>query len=336
MEIGSHSFLTHVLSGVHFQLPGYPFSVHINYGVGRLLRKINPDVLISGGFAPANIAGCLYASRFQKKHFVWGELSDNDVSHASMLKKLIRKKIISNSIGAIASSSVARTVFIHYGMDESKILKSIMPIDVDFFSRAVDAFQKSEEMYIMRNRFTSPLLISIGRLVDSKGFWELFAIYARLLVQHPTAGLLIAGDGPQRYVYETYCRSMGWKNVHFLGFLQPEQLVKYMALVDLFIFQTLRDPFGAVVPEAMAAGIPVLSSIHAGATDDLIEDGVTGFRFDPCNCSASVSRVLDILSLKPDARIKIVNNALSCVQAHNFAREAAAIVAFCSAMRLQK
>lgn len=333
-KISDYTFMTHVLPGIHFRLPGYPFSVHVNYGVRQLLHKLAPEIIISGGFAPANIAGYLYARHAGKRHFPWGELHDQDIAKSSSLKRFIRHKLIAGSTGAIASSTRACKVFTHYGMAKDRVLTSVMPIDVEGFSRNAQAFRGSEEMRIMQQRYSSPLLLSIGRLTDSKGYWELFKIFEQLLERYPTAGLLIVGDGPQRPVYEHYCQSKGWQNVNFQGFLDPAQLIKFMVVADLFVFHTLRDPFGAVVPEAMAAGVPVLSSIHAGATDDLIEEGVTGFRFDPRNYSDAVCRVSGILSLPAEGRRQLIVNAFQRVQRHTFAKEAAAIVAFVSKIEL--
>jgi len=333
-EVDNYGFAAHVLPGLHFKPPGYPFSVHINYGVHGLLKKLDPDVLISGGFAPANISGFMYARKTGKKHLVWGELHAQDLEQASWAKRLVRRKLIAGSSGAIASSSRAREVFVHYGLPDDRVLTSVMPIDVDYFAGSADAFRGTDEWRVLRQRFSSPLLLSIGRLTDSKGYWELFQIYERLLRHHPDAGLLIAGDGPQRPAYESHCRSRGWQGVHFLGFQTPAELIKFMTVSDLFVFHSLRDPFGAVVPEAMAAGTPVIASVHGGATDDLIVEGDTGFRIDPNSFENATCQVLRALELSADRRRQLVDKARQRVFRHTFSASAKEIVDFARSLEV--
>ncbi|MEZ4601743.1 MAG: glycosyltransferase family 4 protein [Syntrophotaleaceae bacterium] len=333
-KVDNFGFAAHFLPGLHFKPPGYPFSVHINYSVQEALKKLDPDVLISGGFAPANIAGYLYARKARKKHLVWGELHAQDLEQASWIKRLIRRKLISGSAGAIASSSRARDVFVHYGLSEDRVLTSVMPIDVGFFSDSAEAFRGSDEWCGLRRRYPSPLLLSIGRLTDSKGYWEIFQIYELLLKHHPEAGLLIAGDGPERQDYESHCRAKGWQGVHFLGFQSPAELIKFLTIADLFVFHSLRDPFGAVVPEAMAAGTLVVASIHAGATDDLVVEGETGFRIDPKDCEGTTRKIMHVLELPEDRRRQLVNNARQRVGRHTFSASAKEIVDFARSLEV--
>ncbi len=333
-EVDNYGFAAQVLPGLHFKPPRHPFSVHVNYGVQGALKKIDPDVLISGGFAPANISGFLYAREAGKKHLVWGELHAQDLEQASWLKRLIRRKLIAGSAGAIASSSRARDIFVHYGLSEDLVLTSVMPIDVDLFSDSANAFRGSDEWHVLRQRYSPPLLLSVGRLTDSKGYWEMFQIYKRLLKHHPEASLLIAGDGPERQVYENHCHAKGWQRVHFLGFQAPADIIKYLTIADLFVFHSLQDPFGAVVPEAMAAGTPVVSSIHAGATDDLIIEGKTGFRIDPKDFDRTTRQILHALEMPKNHRRQLVKNARERVGQHTFAASAKEIVDFASSLKV--
>jgi glycosyltransferase involved in cell wall biosynthesis len=64
--------------------------------------------------------------------------------------------------------------------------------------------------------------------------------------------------------------------VQFAGFVQREQLAVYYALAETFVFPSHSDPWGLVVNEAMACGLPVISSEAAGCTADLVQDGWNG------------------------------------------------------------
>lgn len=301
-RLGAVPFEHEVLPGLHVKPRAAEVSMHINYGVMRALRRINPDAVLSGGFAPANAATWLYC-RLHRRLFVgWGELHWRDVAGSSLLKQGLRRVMTKWSNGTVASSTEAREVFAHYGARPERILTSIMPIDVEFFHAGASSWRRSEWFTQERVRYPGPVLVSVGRVSASKGHRELLAIYERVAKQRPDVSLLIVGDGPERAGLEAAVRSRGWVRVHFLGFRQAEEVVKYLALADVFVFHTLHDPFGAVLSEAMAAELPVVSSIHAAATGDLVQDGVTGFRIDPRNADASAITILSVLALTPEER----------------------------------
>jgi glycosyltransferase involved in cell wall biosynthesis len=114
--------------------------------------------------------------------------------------------------------------------------------------------------------------------------------------------LLIAGDGPCRKEYEDLVSREQWADVIFLGHLQNDQLARCFALSDALIFPTRYDAYGLVLAEAMAAELPVLSSIYAAATQDLIEDGVTGFTIEPGNTLTSARTILNVLEMSEEKR----------------------------------
>ncbi len=77
------------------------------------------------------------------------------------------------------------------------------------------------------------------------------------------------------------CAARGIRNVSFVGFIQKRELPRYYALADVFVFPTLGDPYGLVVDEAMACGLPVISTSAAGEIHDRVEDGVNGYIVPP-------------------------------------------------------
>lgn len=326
-------FQHEVLPGFHLKFPGAEVSMHVNHGVMRVLRRVNPDVVLSGGFAPANLTAWLYC-RLDRRSFVgWGELSMQDVANTPLHKRGLRRMMTSWSEGAIASSSEARDVFLHYGAPTSNILTAIMPIDVEYFHAKAMAWRNSEWFTSERARYASPILLSVGRLTERKGYRELFTIYKAVIKQRPDTSLLIVGDGPDRAKYESYVRSQDWKHVHFLGFRQTDEVVKYLALADLFIFHTLSDPFGAVLSEAMAVELPVVSSIHAAATRDLVEEGVTGYQIDPLNSKQSADVILQVLAMTPAERFALGRAGYERVRRHNIDATADHMVDFLKSLR---
>jgi glycosyltransferase involved in cell wall biosynthesis len=71
--------------------------------------------------------------------------------------------------------------------------------------------------------------------------------------------------------------------VYFPGFRQIEELPQFYAHAGCFIHPALTEPWGLVVNEAMACGLPVLVSNQVGCSRDLVQEGGNGFTFDPGN-----------------------------------------------------
>ena len=87
--------------------------------------------------------------------------------------------------------------------------------------------------------------------------------------------LLFVGDGPERTYIEGLCREMdAHADVKFLG--RQEQMEDILAISDMFILPSEYESFGLVALEAMAAGVPVIST-NAGGLPEINIDGVTGF-----------------------------------------------------------
>ena len=322
------SFEYEVLPGLHLRLPGADVSLHINHGVMRQLREFAPDVVLSGGFTPANLSAWLYCRLTRRAFVAWGELTLQEPAAArSLLRRSVRRLLISQSDGAIASSSDARDAFAHYGLSPTAILTSIMPIDVQYFHSRSVACRAAAGFKLERAQYAPPILLSVGRMSAGKGYQELFAIYEAVLGQRPVS-LLLVGDGPQRAEYEAYVRSRGWSQVHFVGFRQADDVARFLALADVFVFHTLHDKFGAVLSEAMAAELPVVSSIHACATRDLVEDGVTGFRIDPRDIAASTRTLLEVLAMSASERSAVGTAAYHKVRQYNLELTAERMIEF--------
>jgi glycosyltransferase involved in cell wall biosynthesis len=217
--------------------------------------------------------------------------------------------VVNLSNGFIASSSEAKRAFIRYGAQINSILIEPMPTDVQFFYHKTQSFRNSEQYKIMSAHYSHPLLLSIGRLVPQKGYLELFKIFEQVVSCHPTASLVIIGDGPYRQEFEHHVQIQKLKNVHFVGFVQPYDLPKYFSIADIFVFTTHQDRYGAVILEAMAAKVPVVASIYAAATEDLVIEGITGYRIDPFDILGSTEKICQVINLSAEARTRLVNAA---------------------------
>ena len=117
------------------------------------------------------------------------------------------------------------------------------------------------------------MILSIGQFIHRKGFDVLLKAAAKL---QPGADIYIVGGEPTQEYQELY-QQLGLQNVHFLGFMKKERLLKFYQASDLFVLPTREDIWGLVVNEAMAFALPVITTDRCVAGLTLVEDGVNGY-----------------------------------------------------------
>jgi len=148
------------------------------------------------------------------------------------------------------------------------------------WERAVDArrFHASKSSREMRNTLSGgephkPLLLYVGRLSAEKEVAALREVVSAM----PDVRLAIVGDGPSRRELEKHFEGTP---TSFAGYLRGEPLAAAYASSDLFVLPSKTETLGLVLMEAMASGCPVVAC-NAGGVPDAVENGLTGFLFEP-------------------------------------------------------
>jgi glycosyltransferase involved in cell wall biosynthesis len=133
----------------------------------------------------------------------------------------------------------------------------------------------------------------IGRLAPGKGIEVLIRSFER--VKAPYARLIIGGTGHGDYI--RYLTKLGSDNrIKFLGYIDRDS---FYTQVDTVIVPSLHnEALGRAILEAYAYGKPVVASIRGGMPE-IIEEGSTGFLFDPMD-ECRLTRILDLLSQNPE------------------------------------
>ena len=116
----------------------------------------------------------------------------------------------------------------------------------------------------------SPVALHVGRLAAEKNLSLLRDTFRAMRSVRPDMVQIIVGDGPSRRALEK-----ALPEAHFTGFISPAELARHYASADLFLFPSLSETWGNVVPEAMASGLAVVAYQHAAAAE-LIDSGTHG------------------------------------------------------------
>jgi glycosyltransferase involved in cell wall biosynthesis len=127
------------------------------------------------------------------------------------------------------------------------------------------------------------VMLFVGRLAQEKNLSVLFEAAALTFQKDPSLRLWLVGDGPYRAECLSMVRKLGiGDRVRFVGFVPRQDVDRYYAAADLFVFSSLTETQGLVVQEAMMYGLPAVV-VGAGGVSDAVSDGVNGYvvRNDP-------------------------------------------------------
>jgi len=160
-------------------------------------------------------------------------------------------------------------------------------VDVQRFSRKpIDAFKK----VIAPNG--ERILMHASNFRRVKRVQDVVRIFKKVSEQIPSK-LMFVGDGPERGPAENLSRELGiFDHVRFVG--KQEQMEDILAIADLFLLTSDYESFGLAALEAMAAGVPVVST-NAGGLGEIMVQGVTGYMGNVGDVETMSQQAIDIL-----------------------------------------
>lgn len=260
-------------------------NVLLNWRLGISLKRFAPETIICGGYNyPASWQALLWARRNHAEFVLWSESNQHDARSGSGLVEWMKSYFLERCDRYVAAGASSFAYLQLLGLPEEKILTAPSVVDNDWFEAHCSAAREREDEIRRRLRLPNRFVLFAGRLVEEKGVFDLLQAYGRL--EHNTqckVSLVFAGEGSSRAELEQRAKRIAPGTVCFLGFAQREELAAIYGLADVLVLPTHSDPWGLVVNEAMACGLPVIVSSIAGCAADLVEEGWNGFVVPPAD-----------------------------------------------------
>ena len=143
------------------------------------------------------------------------------------------------------------------------------------------------------------IIISVGRfLVNGDPFWKGFNILMESSKKiEKKCGIYIIG-GEIIKEYRDIIKKNKLKNIHFISFKNNDELESYYKIADIFVLATKLDTWGLVVNEAIAKGLPVITTKTCGAGLELIKEGINGYLLDERNTNDLSTIINNLLNNK--------------------------------------
>ena len=312
------------------------YNLLLNQKVVNALRKAEPDTIVCGGYNYfASWQALRWATRNHVRFVLWCESTANDHRSRHRMVERLKRNFFDKCDGCIVPGTAAESYARQMGVSPENIFISPNAVDNDLFaSRANDARRNAPRLRAQLN-LPARYFLFAGRLVKSKGVFELWEAYGSLSENlRSQFGLVFAGDGPLRPELESISKSICPGTIRFAGFAQRDELASYYGLADCLVFPTHSDPWGLVVNEAMACGLPVICGQSAGCAADLVK--ANGRLVDSGNVDQLVHAMKEIAS-DADLRRHMSRESLKIIRNYSpeicAARIAQAALAFSSARR---
>ena len=183
-------------------------------------------------------------------------------------------------------------------------------LDIDKFKNVVvDKVGKRQELSLPEDAF---VVLSVGELNKNKNHEVVIRAIAK--IKNPTIHYVICGKGPLESYLNNLAAELGVsKNVHLLGF--RGDIPEICKVADVFAFPSLREGLGMAALEAMACGLPMITSNVHGIVDYSI-DGETGYNCSPTDVD-SFSKYIKNLYLDIEKRNRMTANNIEAVKKFN-------------------
>ena len=195
----------------------------------------------------------------------------------SSVKKLLKKFFVSSAEYYLSTGKHTNNWLKCYGGKKNRIYNyQLASFYSDYISEELDVIKK-DKLFIKRELsvYEQQIILSVGRFIQEKGFDVL--IEAAKFFDKKNVGIyIIGGDFPLEYWYEII-ETNDIKNIHFIPFQCTKNLKKWFVIADIFVLPTRNDSWGLVVNEAMAHGLPVITTDRCNAGLELIENYKNGF-----------------------------------------------------------
>lgn len=260
-----HNFHAYFLKGINVK------DKKISFEVCRFINAKKYDKIIVSVYS--TITQMIGQEYMRKQKIDYVISSDGGmIKEDSKLAYIIKKHFIESASAWLSTGKVTTEYLTHYGADPARVF--VYPFtsisEKDVLVRADTQLKKTEFRTQLGIKYES-MVVSVGQFIHRKGFDVLIQAGSKL----KNTGIYIIGGSPTNE-YLDLCKKCGADNIHFVKFKNRDELSVYYRASDCFVLPTREDIWGLVVNEAMAYGLPVITTNKCVAGLEMIDDGENG------------------------------------------------------------
>lgn len=251
----------------------------------EVLTRTAPDaVAIPGWWDPGALAALSWCRRHDVPTVLMSDSARRDHPR-TWWKEQVKGRVVRLCQSGLAAGQRHESYLRDLGMSSDRIYHGYDVVDNAHFANRAEAARQRKEALRTELDLPDAYFLTCCRFVEKKNLPFLLRAYAQYRDRADAPWpLVIVGDGPQRETLTTTAQRLGITEfIQLPGFKQYDELPAFYGLAEVLIQPSIREQWGLVVNEAMAAGLPVLVSDACGCAPDLVAEGENGYTFDPTN-----------------------------------------------------
>lgn len=255
------------------------FTFHINYDFPKKLKKLDPDhIIIIWRDSFASLYAVLRAKRHKKRITLRAWSTKYEKSRRRMITSHYVRWFVKYCDDYISYGTRATEYLVSLWAKKDKIQPFYNTVDIEYFKKESDKYKINKEK-IKKQLWihTKYVLMFNGQLIERKWIWEMIDGFYLFQKEHKDISLLIIGSGQEEQKIKDYIQEKNIKNVFFTGYVQIDELPKYYAISDIFTLPSREEVWWLVINEAMACGLPVITTYEVWASVDLLKEWKNGY-----------------------------------------------------------
>jgi glycosyltransferase involved in cell wall biosynthesis len=270
-------------------MPGFwvPFGRargHLNWGLPDVSE---PHITVLSSFTSLTGQWLMRGALRRKRWLFWGER----LRRNSGIKERIQRKLvapISRAAGIVGIGRAAEE-------DYRRRFPNLPHFCIPYYCNLSAFFAISRCWQVGR----PVTFLFCGQMIERKGVDLLLLAFDRLVTNGIDARLRLVGRKAELPKYLTNVSPFARSKIIYEGFQPPEYLPEYFRKSDIFVLPSRHDGWGVVINQALASGVPIITSDAVGAGLDLVENGVNGMRVAADDVDG-LYRAMETLALNPE------------------------------------
>lgn len=292
----------------------FPKIGKISFSFIKQIKKSNYDIIILDGYGfAAQVINMLYLNSRKMQYFVNVDgIVPKDKE--PMPIRAAKRFLLSGVAYFLCGSKATNKILKNYIGEKAKIINHPFSslYNSDIYKKPSDEAEKQA----LRSQLgikEKQVVISVGRFSYLNGYGKGYDVLLKAAKRLPKdiGWYIVGGEPTDEFIAKT--EELGLSNVHYVDFKPKDELKLYYRASDAFVLMTVGDVWGLVVNEAMACGLPVITTDKCVAGLELVTNGETGYIVPVGDDEALSVRLEQILSDK-DTLLYMGEKAIECIQ----------------------
>jgi glycosyltransferase involved in cell wall biosynthesis len=256
--------------------------VHVDPRLPLVISRARPDVVLTPAFGLATA----WAVLTRRRVLPYSDGTARTEVNLGPLQRLARRLLVPRVTGCVGHSRDAAARMRELGCPREALFRVPFSTELRPLRDAAAARTPAPAGQLRA--------LVVARLIRRKGVDVAIDAVGRARREVPGITLDVVGSGPDEPLLRELASRSHPNGIRFHGFVDQPVLPARLRDADVLLFPSRRDQFGIVVLEGAAAALPIIASPRAGATTELVEDGVSGFVVDPDDINGMVERLVEL------------------------------------------